>query len=302
MNNLASLLNSVHEGSALEILANLPDNCVDITVTSPPYNKQRNTYGWLVQTNRYSHYNDHLPEEDYQNWQVKVLNELYRVTKPGGSVFYNHKVRWVDGNLLHPLVWVMRSDWRLRQEIIWDRAIAANMRGWRFWQVDERIYWLFRPIGDNLVGPELESRHAKMTSIWRFRPVPRSDDHPAPFPIELPIRAVYSLYGEERRLVLDPFCGIGTTLVAARLLGHDYIGVDIAPDYVEHARRRLENSEDERVRAQAEIDKHVVNDPFRNRKERGTVTWPFAPQHVKNRNAGEMDGEAVSVAESNSTD
>ena len=156
MSNLATYLNTVQEGSALEKLADLPDNCIDITVTSPPYNKRRNTYGWLVQTNRYSHYDDHMPETDYQDWQVSILNELFRVTKSGGSAFYNHKVRWVHGSLFHPLEWVLRSKWNIRQEIIWDRALAANMRGWRFWQIDERIYWLYKPHGSHLVGPELE--------------------------------------------------------------------------------------------------------------------------------------------------
>lgn len=69
-----------------------------------------------------------------------MLNELYRITKPGGSFFYNHKIRWEKGLLLHPMDWLRKTNWIIRQEIIWDRMIAANIRGWRFWQVDERIY------------------------------------------------------------------------------------------------------------------------------------------------------------------
>jgi site-specific DNA-methyltransferase (adenine-specific) len=116
-----------------------PDNCVDVSVTSPPYNKKENKKGWLVTSVQYAHSTDRMPEAQYQAWQIQVLNEVFRVTKPGGSFFYNHKIRWENGILLHPYAWVSQSLWTLRQEIIWDRMIAANIRGWRFWQVDERI-------------------------------------------------------------------------------------------------------------------------------------------------------------------
>lgn len=289
MSGKLPFLNSVQAGRALEILCKLPDNCIDITVTSPPYNKKGNTFGWLVRTDRYSHYKDSQPESAYQAWQVDVLDELYRVTKPGGSLFYNHKTRWVDGRLFHPLEWILRSSWNLRQEIVWDRTLAANVRGWRFWQVDERIYWLYKPINNHLVGQELESCHAKMGSIWRMKPVSRNENHPAPFPLELPLRSIYSMPGEGRKVALDPFCGTGTTLVAAKLLGHDYIGVDLAPDYVAYSQGRLENCEVEREKAEAEISKHVVKDSFRNRKERGTVTWPFAPPHMNGYHEEQTD-------------
>jgi len=280
MYTLKSILDSVKTGEALEELRQFPDSCIDITVTSPPYNKRRNTYGWLVQTNRYSHSDDRMPEKDYQDWQIQVLNEVHRTTKPGGSLFYNHKIRWSRGKLLHPYSWIVQSQWDMRQEIIWDRTIAANVRGWRFWQVDERIYWLYKPIDNHLVGEELEARHAKMGSIWKFKPVPRNNNHPAPFPLELPLRAIYSMQGDRQKVVLDPFCGIGTTLVAAKLIGHHYIGIDISPDYVEFAKKRLENCEDERDKARKEMEKHVVKDPFKARKQRGTVTWPYAPENV----------------------
>jgi site-specific DNA-methyltransferase (adenine-specific) len=272
-----NILDTVVIGSALRELRQFPDNCIDVTVTSPPYNKGRNTYGWLVQNNGYSNFNDSMSESDYQDWQIDVLNELHRVTKPGGSLFYNHKIRWVKGELLHPYNWISLSVWNMRQEIIWNRVLAGNVRGWRFWQIEEHIYWLYKPIDGHLVGRELESRHAKMGSIWQFRPVPRNENHPAPFPLEIPVRAIYSMVGDEQKVVLDPFCGTGTTLVAAKLLGHHYIGIDISPDYVEFARERIENYDSEQEVAQKEIELHVVNDPFKDRKERGTVNWPYAP-------------------------
>lgn len=64
--------------------------------------------------------------------------------------------------------------------------IAANIRGWRFWQIEERIYWLYKPKKDHHIGEELKSRHALLTSIWRFSPE-KKNPHPAPFPLALPV-------------------------------------------------------------------------------------------------------------------
>lgn len=278
MLKIDEILNSVIVKEALECLREFPDECIDITVTSPPYNKNSKSTGWLVQNNGYSHFDDQMSEKKYQEWQIDVLNELHRITKPGGSAFYNHKIRWSKGKLIHPFEWISKSDWNIRQEIIWDRTLAANIRGWRFWQQEEQIYWLYKPIGNHLVGEELESRHAKMGSIWQIDPVPRNQNHPAPFPIEIPSRIIYSMPGDQKKTVLDPFCGTGTTLVSAKILGQNYIGIDISPDYVTYARTRLENFRDEKSTVEVEISKHVVNDPFKDRKERGTVSWPYGPE------------------------
>lgn len=268
------LLNDVTTGDVLEVLKKIKKETIDVTVTSPPYNKRSRPRGWLVRNSGYAHYDDYMPEKEYQKWQVKILNSLFRVTKPGGSLFYNHKIRWEDGNMLHPFTWVVRSKWCVRQEIIWDRMTVANMRGWRFWQVDERIYWLHKPANGHLVGQELQSKHAKATSVWRIKPFPKMEEHPAPFPLTIPIRAIASM-PEGKKVVLDPFCGTGTTLVAAKLLDHDYIGIDNSPLYVEYANKRLENAENENGVIEAELGKHVVKSSFKERKQNGGENWPY---------------------------
>ncbi|MFN7065183.1 MAG: DNA-methyltransferase [Aquificaceae bacterium] len=274
--SIEKYLNRVICGDVLEVLRDLPSDSVDIGITSPPYNKGENKKGWLVKNVKYAGASDNLPEEEYQRIQVKVLNELYRITKPGGSFFYNHKIRWEKGIMLHPMDWLRKTKWIIRQEIIWDRGIAGNIRGWRFWQVDERIYWLYKPKGDNLIGEELKSKHALLTSIWCFPPETQNP-HPAPFPIELPVRIIYSLLEERKGIVIDPYCGSGTTLIAAKLLGHDYIGIDISEDYVLYAEKRLKDCEREWKRALEEISRHKVKKTFRERKEKGEYTGPYRP-------------------------
>ena len=263
------------QGDALDILKNIDDDFIDLGITSPPYNKGEKNKGWLVKNVKYNITSDNISEEVYQGQQIQVLDEIFRVTKPGGSFFYNHKTRWVRGKMLHPIEWLQKTKWTIRQEIIWDRMIAANIRGWRFWQIDERIYWLYKPIDNNKIGKELKSKHALLTSIWRFPPE-RGNGHPAPFPLVLPARIIYSILDDKSGVVLDPYVGSGTTVVAAKLLNCDYIGIDISKKYVEDAKKRLVICENERTILNEEIAKHTVGKTFKDRKINGENTGKFA--------------------------
>jgi len=262
-------LNKIYVGDTLETLRTFPDDCIDIVVTSPPYNKG-GAQGGLVKEVNYQASSDIQDENKYQANQIDVLNELYRVVKPKGHVFYNHKVRWVDGVMIHPLEWLFATKWlgKLRQEIVWDRGIAGQLRGWRFWQVEERIYWMQKGI---MRGEELLSKHAKLTSIWRIRPEQIHKEHPAPFPLDIPTRCIYSVADKQEGLtVLDPYCGIGTTLVAARFLKHNYVGIDCSDEYAKIAEDRMINnhSEWEKSLIALEMTNHWVKTTYQERKQK----------------------------------
>ena len=259
------------EGNTLDVLAKIDDEVVNVGVTSPPYNKQEKHKGWLVKNVVYDAYKDAVPEPEYQQHQIDVLNEIYRITAPEGSFFYNHKIRWERGNMYHPMDWLRKTDWTVKQEIIWDRVIAANIRGWRFWQVEERIYWLYKPIGNSLIGKELKSCDAKLTSIWRGVPENgRKNPHPAPFPLWLPARVIISILGTETPgVVLDPYIGSGTTAVAAKLLGHKHIGIDRSDAYLKMTLDRLDNASREMPKIQDELALHKVEITAKERKSKG---------------------------------
>jgi len=259
-------------GEVLDILQSLESDSVDMGVTSPPYNKKKNRKGGLVKDINYTDIEDHLPEEEYQIQQINILNELYRVIKPGGSFFYNHKIRWEEGKMIHPMEWVTKSNWTLKQEIVWDRSLAANIRGWRFWQVEERIYWLYKPLNKKDNGDELLSKHALLTSVWKIRPEMKKETvsgHPAPFPIEIPTRCIYSILDNKKDYtIIDPYMGSGTSAVAAKLLGHNYIGIDISQTYIEQAKKRIENITQKEIDDfNNEISLHVVTKTYKDRKK-----------------------------------
>jgi modification methylase len=89
------------------------------------------------------------------------------------------------------------------------------------------------------------------------------------FPLELPARVILSVLNARAGVVLDPFCGTGTTLVAAKLLGKDFIGIDISPEYVAYAQARLAQAEKDQARLLREVVQHQIEITFADRKARG---------------------------------
>lgn len=158
--------------------------------------------------------------------------------------------------------------------------IAANIRGWRFWQVDERIYWLYKPAGNGKIGTELKSSHALLTSIWRFPPE-RNNPHPAPFPLRLPLRCLLSILDEEKKaVVIDPYIGSGTTALAAKLLGYSFIGIDTSPQYIALAKKRLQELHTYAEILKQEKEKHFVQKTFKERKMNGDFTGRFSREEM----------------------
>jgi len=220
-------LNKIINGECIEVMKDMPDNSVDLIITSPPYNK-KNVGGKLVKKVKYKDYNDNIPEYDYQKLQIKFLNECFRISK---VIFYNHKVRY-DKRAIHPIEWILKTKWTLWQEIIWNRKITGNIRGWRCWNIDERVYWLVKE-----KPKELTQKLAQFTSIWDIRPE-RNNPHPAPFPEELAEKCI-QIGSNEGDTVLDPMCGSGTTAVACQNLKRNFIGIEISKEYCDIANKRL---------------------------------------------------------------
>lgn len=213
----------------------LDDASVDLIITSPPYNLGHGN--WKMggegreQRDNGIGYQDDRNEREYQQWQLNVFQELYRVASDGASFFYNHKLRQTDGEVIHPMDWI-RDDanpWTLRQEIVWDRESTHNHSPGIFWPVDERIYWMVK--GD----PKLPNDGTGMHSVWEFHGPKPDTEHPAPFPDELPRRCVEAV-GQEGDVILDPFGGSMTTCEVAAKLGYESHGVDIDRSYVKKKR------------------------------------------------------------------
>lgn len=219
----------------LEGLKSLDDESVDVIITSPPYNKAGlNGICKGARWNKTIDYGgdiniDNKPEDEYQKWQLDILNECYRVLKKDGVMFYNHKNRIVRGKgcISTPYEWLLKSPFLIRQEIIWDRKGGCNTDPSRYVPIFENIYVLTKT--KNVCFYRNKDIDHK-TDIWTINP-DKKNDHPAPFPIDIP-RNILSCITKEKALVLDPFVGSGTTLKAAIERGYDFIGFDVVQDYV----------------------------------------------------------------------
>jgi modification methylase len=220
-------LTSLWQGNAAN-LTFIKSETIDLIVTSPPYNIGPKTGNGRILWGgiNYNTHNDRMPESDYQAWQIDILNELWRTTKKGGSLFYNHKIRNRGGRGIHPLEWILKSDWNFRQQITWDRGSTHNKEMSYFWPHDELIFWLTKGT-DNVY---LSSEGARMSTVWRFG-FKTNTDHPAPFPKVLPAKCIRAA-SKPGDLILDPFGGSMTTCHAARELKRRSIGVDISREYV----------------------------------------------------------------------
>jgi modification methylase len=263
------LKNTIIEGDVLEKIKDIPSLFINLTVTSPPYNKTKAAGGSeksIMNKIIYDSFDDDLPEEEYQEQQIFLMNELYRITKEGGSLFYNHKVRHLKGFMIHPMEWVTKTKWHLRQEIIWNRNAPVEVGGYRFYQIDERIYWLYKPIENNVIGTKLLSKHARLKSVWDFTP-DRNNSHPAPFPLELPLRCILSILDDKEGIVFDPYMGSGTTAVAATLLKKEWLGIDISKTYIKEALKRISKAESEKHKLNKELSYHIVTKSYKERKK-----------------------------------
>jgi modification methylase len=233
-----SFTNQIICGDCIKVMQQIPDRTIDLVVTSPPYNLKNSTGNgmrdgrggkWANASLQrgYSHHNDEMPHEEYVAWQRNCLHEMMRVLSDDGAIFYNHKWR-VQNGLLQDRQDIV-SGFPVRQIIIWKRKGGINFNKGYFLPTYEVIYLIAQKNfvlvpGANAFG-----------DVWEFGQE-LNNPHPAPFPLGLIERIIGSTTA---RIVLDPFMGSGTTALAARNFGRDYIGIEISPEYCDAAKNRL---------------------------------------------------------------
>ena len=224
----------LRQGDCLEIMKDIPDGSIDLIITSPPYNIG-NMKSNMIKYGTYA--GNNMKESEYQAWQIEFLNECYRVLKDTGSVFYNHKVRIKKGIALHPLEFILKSDFILKQEIVWDMGKSANCDKIRFFPFSERIYWLVKNPKTKLYNVD------NLSDVWRCVPTHKRKEtgHIAVMPEEIVSNILNNIDGD---IVLDPFMGSGTTGKIAVLNGRNFIGIELDENYFEIAKKRIGGGEE----------------------------------------------------------
>tara|TARA_X000000368_G_scaffold413618_1_gene401997 strand:+ start:968 stop:1804 length:837 start_codon:yes stop_codon:yes gene_type:complete len=243
-NNISKIRNQIFTKSSEE-MNELIDNCISLTVTSPPYNIGKDS-------------DEDLSDDEYWKMITKVFEEVYRVTESGGRLVVNvanlGRKPYIPFSKYFIEI-ILEIGFLMRGEIIWQKSKGANANfAWGSWLSpsnpvirDIHEYCLVfskdsmknSTKGESTI--EKEEFMESTLSIWNISPArAKKIGHPAPFPVELAKRFI-NLYSFKNDLILDPFIGSGSTAIAARLLDRDYIGYELNPDYVAITKSRLED-------------------------------------------------------------
>lgn len=214
---------------------------VDCVLTSPPYNtlplshspsglhgeRKSGVNRWIARAcEKGGGYFDNRPEPEYQTWMLGILQSCFNVCD--GIMWVNHKIRYRDGVAIHP---ARMFPWPIYSEVIWDRGGSMALNRRRYAPSTEHLlgFGLPKTWNDSLNG---------LMSVWRIGFDMEKNEHPCSFPMILARRPIVSST-KSGDVVLDPMCGAGTTLVAAKLEGRRAIGIEIHEPYIEIAANRL---------------------------------------------------------------
>jgi len=265
-------LNKIYQGNSLDLLKQMPDNSVDLVITSPPYSTLKvyiDDPGILA--------------DDYVEWFLPFCNEICRVIKPTGSFILNINDK-VENGFRHPYVYDListihkKTDLKMFERLFWNKMKGLPNRS-RFGDRVEYIFWFAKEKGFQFYIDEMRTEYAAK-SIERMKnplkkrfarneenqdaneykdwaPNPKgalpttlvsisseskriADNHVAVYPLEL---VKYFIKGstKEGDLVLDPFMGTGTTGLASKLLNRNWIGFEMQQDYIPLAEKRIGN-------------------------------------------------------------
>jgi len=243
-----------YDGDCREILKTIPDKSIDFVVTSPPYNIGKD----------YEVYKDNISHEEYLEFMNTVIKELYRIVVDDGRIAFNvphvtKDIRELRGNKSFPIVDFLnlffKNEFNIREIITWFKSSDENhfsggSTAWGSWcsasnphlrgQVETIIVankgsWK-KESGSKISDITTEEFKIWTKSAW-FIHAETNRDHPAPFPIDIPLRLIklYTFVGD---IVLDPFVGSGTTLRACEISNRNGIGIDINPEYKNNMRHK----------------------------------------------------------------
>lgn len=256
----------IQQGDCLELMKNVPDNSVDLTVTSPPYDNLRTYQGYTF---------------DFES----IAKELYRVTANGGVVVWIVADATINGSetgtSFRQALYFKECGFNIHDTMIWEKQTftATGALKTRYAQVFEYMFVFvkgklktFNPIKDRENKSVGKKKHgvirqsdgtmkpqsslgkkcgefSQRFNVWKINTCVSNTErtgHPAQFPEQLANDHIIS-WSNEGNTVFDPFMGSGTTGKMAVLNNRNFIGFDICEEYCEIAKQRIEEVWNRRV-------------------------------------------------------
>jgi DNA modification methylase len=193
----------------------MPNQYVDMVITSPPYNINRN----------YNNYDDNLERSAYIKWQVNLINELDRVLKPKGLILYNFSYGQNDPLLPYSIMeyFDKETNFSVVDTIVWKKPNAMPINTNRLRRICEFVYVISRRTEND--------KFTKNISADNYIEAANNDGIDVPFnestfSTELVLKLL-KIYAKKGNLIYDPFMGIGTVIRACLIYGCNYIGSEL---------------------------------------------------------------------------
>jgi len=269
-------INYIENADASVYLKNIPDNFIDLTITSPPYDKIRSYKGRI---------NNDVYDDYYSFPFVTIANELYRVTKDGGIVVWVVNDQTIDGsesgNSFRQALKFIEIGFKLHDTMIYQKnssTYPASRKSNRYTQIFEYMFVFSKgkPKTHNLIadkknkwaghtnwGKNTKRKYdEELSVIEKIKPVPEhsvrnniwtynngggfatkdkiAHKHPAIFCEQLALDHILS-WSNEGDVILDPMCGSGTTCKMAKLNNRNFIGIEVNKEYYDIANSRIFN-------------------------------------------------------------
>jgi len=248
--SVLEFIDQIIVGDSEEVLKDFPEQCIDLIVTSPPYNWGR----------EYDVLDDNIKWQEYFDKLFRVFDQCIRVLKSGGRIAVNIAPYPSSNMPSHHVVsnYFLQRGLIWKAEIIWEKFhYNCKYTAWGSWKSPSNPHfkasWEFVEIfckdtcyhSGDASNIDITSDEFKNWVYCRWEIMPETNmmkkyGHPAMFPEEL-VRRLIKILSYKNDIVLDPFNGAGTTTYVAKKLGRHYIGIDISSNYCEIARRRLDS-------------------------------------------------------------
>jgi len=249
--------NIIHHGDCLELLRSIPADSIDMTFADPPFNLNK----------KYNSYKDRKSLESYLDWCRQWLTEMVRVTKPTGSIFVHNIPKWLTyyAAFLNEIA-------DFKHWISWDamstplgKTLMPTHYGILFYAKEKKLNKFYevryphkRCRKCNVLLKDYGGKKAGLhpfgplgsdvwTDLHRIKHAKNRDAHPCQLP-ETILERLILMTTDDGDIILDPFNGTGTTVVAAKRLGRKYIGIELDEHYVSIAEEKLKS-----VRADSKI-------------------------------------------------
>lgn len=245
---MKKFINKILNGDSIELFKGIPDDSIDITFADPPFNLKK----------KYNGYKDSLEFEEYLKWCELWIEEMVRVTKPAGSIFIHNIPKWLTyySSILNKYA-------TFRHWISWDapsspmgKSLQPSHYGILYYVKDikqtkfyelryphkrcRKCGYLLKDYGGKKQG--LHPFGPLLSDVWtdihRIKHNKYRDEHPCQLPIHL-LERIILMSTDEFDIVLDPFMGTGTTAIASKRLGRNYIGFELDNKYVSIANDKL---------------------------------------------------------------